>query len=117
VNSFASDERVDVQRQTAGLDFDSMLAKIPKDQIKGSNFSPNGRRLWPALLLGLIAAIALESFLAGYAALKRYGHWAADELTGENDGPTSFGLEASVNARQSAQGAAASKPTTREASL
>ncbi|KAA1257877.1 hypothetical protein LF1_03670 [Rubripirellula obstinata] len=67
--ALASRKDVSFHRSASGFDFPAMLSTIPKIDVTGNQ----GLRLWPALLVGLIAAIILETFLAGYAALRRYG--------------------------------------------
>ncbi|EMI40606.1 BatA domain-containing protein [Rhodopirellula sp. SWK7] len=84
LTSLATDSRVNLHPQSAGFDFDKLLSAIPKDDSRG----PVGQPLWPALLLGLLIAIALETFLAGYAALRRYGRFQSTDP----DSAPSFGI-------------------------
>ncbi|MFG0255544.1 MAG: BatA domain-containing protein, partial [Rhodopirellula sp. JB053] len=65
----ADTPRVNLYRQSTGIDLQSIITSIPEDQSRGRSGTP----LWPALLIGLMIAISLETFLAGYAALRRYG--------------------------------------------
>lgn len=82
--TLASEDRIGFHRDGASFDFPTMLSRIPKIDTT----EIRGVRLWPALLLGLIAAIVLETFLAGYAALRRYGHIGSSDQDEINAGQT-----------------------------
>jgi hypothetical protein len=83
LTELAVDQRVNLHHSADGFDFPTLLAASPKDD----SLRTGGKPLWPALLLGLIAAIAIETFLAGYAALRRYGRLAASGAS-EPSAPT-----------------------------
>lgn len=69
------DNQISLHRTANGFDFGSLLSAIPKRNTPGTGVMP----LWPMLLFGLVVAIALETFLAGYASLRRYGGFGKTE--------------------------------------
>ena len=69
IAKLVEDVRVEHHGLDTKLDFASLIAAIPRQE---SQKNP-GRAIWPALLLGLLVALVLESFFAGYTALRRYG--------------------------------------------
>ena len=81
----ALQRNVSFHRHATSFDFASMLSAIPKIDTTANQ----GLRLWPALLLGLIMAVVLETFLAGYAALRRYGQIGTSDQNQIRPGSTS----------------------------
>jgi hypothetical protein len=69
LQSIADDSRVRIHDGSDRIDFAGLIAELPTDV----SVADTGQPIWPALLVGLLSAIALETFLAGYAALRRYG--------------------------------------------
>ena len=69
IDKLVEDDRVDHHGLDGELDLASLVGAIPRTV---SDQNP-GRAIWPALLIGLLVALMVESFFAGYSAFRRYG--------------------------------------------